>query len=176
MENIINPESVILRPLRSDDSISETTSLLHIAYSHLADMGLRYHATWQDDEVTRQRLDGVESVIAEYKGRIIGTVTLYEGGDTESPCEWYRQHGIYTFGQFGIEPELQRSGIGRRMMEHVEKIAKEHGAVELACDTAMPAEHLIRWYTSMGYQKVGEVQWDVTNYRSVVLSKRLKGM
>ncbi|MBL7999178.1 MAG: GNAT family N-acetyltransferase [Candidatus Kapabacteria bacterium] len=170
----MNPDTITLRPLCEDDSITHITQLLHRAYANLAAMGLRYHATWQDDDVTRSRLEGVASIIAETDGVIVGTVTLYSCDDAESPCDWYRKSGVYTFGQFGVEPQLQRSGIGRRMMERIEHMATAMGAEELACDTAMPAEHLIRWYTAMGYRPVDEVQWDITNYRSIVLSKRLR--
>ncbi len=38
-------------------------------------------------------------------------------------------------------------------------------------DTSEQATQLIRWYEQQGYRHVGYADWDVTNYRSVVLSK-----
>ena len=58
-------------------------------------------------------------------------------------------------------------------MLHAETCAERDGAAELALDTAEPARHLIDWYTRLGYRFIEYAQWDVTNYRSVVMSKRL---
>jgi hypothetical protein len=48
------------------------------------------------------------------------------------------------------------------------------GAAEVAVDTAEGVAHLIAFYRTRGYRQVGDAQWDHTNYRSVILSKRLK--
>jgi len=44
----------------------------------------------------------------------------------------------------------------------------------VAVDTAEGAAHLITFYRARGYRQVAYAQWDHTNYRSVILSKRLK--
>jgi hypothetical protein len=56
-------------------------------------------------------------------------------------------------------------------MLHAEACAERDDAAELAVDTAEPARHLIDWYTRLGYRFIEYAQWDVTNYRSVVMSK-----
>ena len=48
-------DGIEVRPLSPVDSIPELTRLLHRAYARLAAMGLRYMATHQSDEVTRER-------------------------------------------------------------------------------------------------------------------------
>ncbi|WP_312116724.1 hypothetical protein [Brevibacillus reuszeri] len=40
-------------------------------------------------------------------------------------------------------------------------------------DTAEGAHHLIRYYSARGYRHVDYVQWNETNYRSVLMSKKL---
>ena len=45
--------------------------------------------------------------------------------------------------------------------------------LELACDTAEGATHLIALYTKQGFQKVGMADWEGTNYKSVIFSKTL---
>ncbi|MCA9101432.1 MAG: GNAT family N-acetyltransferase [Planctomycetales bacterium] len=160
------------RPYQPDDDIEAITELLHRSYAPLAEMGLRFHATWQDAETTRRRLTTGHALIAESGGTIIGTVTLY-GPWPESPCQWYRRDDVYHFGQFAVHPDLQRAGIGAHMLEMLEADTVRRGGRELALDTAEPAEHLTRWYARLGYRVVGHVTWEVTNYRSVVMSKRL---
>lgn len=166
------PPDIIIRQLDPRDSIEEITALLHRAYAHLAEMGLKFVATHQSKETTRERLQGRASYIAESNGRMIGTVTLnLESPDSVANC--YRRDDVMSFGQFGVEPEFQRLGIGLAMMSAIEAKARDLGARDLACDTAEPAFHLIRWYESLGLGKVESVQWEETNYRSVVLSKML---
>ena len=60
-------------------------------------------------------------------------------------------------------------------MEHAERAAAASGVTEVVVDTSEHAEHLIDWYKRQGYRYVGDADWDVTNYRSVVLSKTLTG-
>ncbi len=165
-------EPITLRPLDDTDSIPPITRLLRDAYAALADMGFRYLATHQDDETTAKRLRQGQPVIAELDGRIVGTVTLYPPRD-ESPCVWYMRPEVWSFGQFAVEPGLQRSGVGTRLLEWIERRAAEQGAEELALDTAEGATHLRAWYTRLGYRDVGYATWEVTNYRSVIMSKRL---
>jgi signal transduction histidine kinase len=47
------------------------------------------------------------------------------------------------------------------------------GMIELALDTSEHATRLIETYARRGSLEVERCRWDVTNYRSVVMSKRL---
>lgn len=168
----VNPENLEIRLLEPSDSVSELTLLLNRAYKRLADMGLKYVATWQDDEITRKRLKGVECYVGLINGKIIAMVSL-RPPSLGKGCEWYKRTDVATFNQFGVEPELQGNGIGSVMLEFIENRARELGAVELAFDTAEHAKHLIEWYGKMGYRFVQNVDWEMTNYISVVMSKAL---
>ena len=163
---------LVIRPLAGSDSIPEITALLHAAYGQLAAMGFRYTASHQDDAVTERRLHRGHPFVAEFEGRLAGTVTLHKPGP-DSDCEWYRRSNVMVFGQFGVNPEFQRRGIGRRLFDHVESFARELGAASLALDTAENASHLVRWYESLGFHTVQHVSWHDTNYRSVIMDKPL---
>jgi len=43
----------------------------------------------------------------------------------------------------------------------------------MSIPTTPRSAHLIAFYSARGYRNVGYEQWDHTNYRSVILSKRL---
>lgn len=43
-----------MRRLSPEDDIAKLTSLVRSAYQGLANMGLRYTATWQDDRTTHR--------------------------------------------------------------------------------------------------------------------------
>jgi GNAT superfamily N-acetyltransferase len=163
-----------IRAFADGDSIATITDLLHAAYSPLAAAGFRYLASHQDEAKTLDRLKTGVPFVAERNREIIGTVTLYRPSAT-SMCEWYRQPQVYRFGQFGVRPDLQRSGIGSKLFEHLEATARSLGADELALDTAEGATHLRRWYERLGCRFVQFISWDETNYWSVVLSKSLNG-
>ncbi|MDH4155799.1 MAG: GNAT family N-acetyltransferase [candidate division Zixibacteria bacterium] len=165
-------EEVIIRPLSESDSLEELTELLHRAYRVLADLNLRYMATHQDVNVTRDRIKNGRCFVAEMDGQVVGTITYYEPGHSKG-SPWLERPEIAHIGQMGVAPELQGRGIGTRLMNYTERVARGDGAVELALDTAEPATHLIKWYERLGYRFIEHTTWDVTNYRSVIMSKKL---
>jgi len=168
----MNLTELIIRPLEPDDSIEELTDLLRRGYKVLADMGLRYLATHQDADTTRQRIENAECFVAEYKGKIIATIT-FNMPDKTGGAPWYDRPEVAHFQQFAVEPKFQRHGIGARIMEFIEDYARKKGVVELALDTSEKATHLIDWYKRLGYRFIEYADWDETNYRSVIMSKML---
>lgn len=167
----ISPISI--RPFNETaDDVDAITDMLHAAYKPLAEMGLKYHATWQDAETTLFRLTSGIPFVAESENAVVGTVTLY-GPSSDTQAEYYGRPKVYHFGQFAVHPNHQRSGIGNQMLAVVESQAIELGANEIALDTSESAIELRQWYTRHGYEDVGSVSWEITNYRSVIMSKRL---
>jgi predicted N-acetyltransferase YhbS len=164
---------VLIRPLAADDCVDEITSLLHRAYKKNADMDIHFVASHQSREVTRERLGNGSSFIAELEGKIVGTITLTFPIDVPH-AEYHTDKLLASFGQFAVEPGLQGSGIGRKLIETVEEEAKRLGAGEICLDTAQPAAHLISYYERFGYEIRAEADWrpDV-NYKSWVMVKDL---
>jgi len=139
----------LIRPYSPADSIPAITALLHDAYGSLARQGFRFLATHQDDAITLSRLTSGDAFIAESAGQIIGTIFVYPPWP-DSPCELYRQPGVFRLGQLAVAPPLQSRGIGRALMEYGEQHARSRGAIELAMDTAEGAAHLLDWYQRLG--------------------------
>jgi ribosomal protein S18 acetylase RimI-like enzyme len=172
MSQSIDPASILIRPLNDGDSIAELTELLHRAYKRLADMGLRYVASYQTEETTRERISHGQCFVAVAGNRLIATVTYY-GPEHRSDVVWYNRDDVAYFGQFAVEPELQRLGVGAMLMDYLEAKATADGAAEISLDTSESATHLIAYYTRRGYRFIEYQQWDVTNYRSMIFSKQL---
>jgi GNAT superfamily N-acetyltransferase len=167
------PDDLLIRRFDFEtDSVSDLTALLHRAYAGLAERGLRFVATWQGDEITRDRLESGEGFVAVLEGRIVGTVTLSRPRATDAES-FYSRPGVAYLNQLAVEPELQGQGIGHRLMDFAEDWARGIGAEELALDTAADADHLIAWYARLGYREVDRENWIMTNYESVILSKRI---
>lgn len=165
-------QAIEIRRWTDGDGVGRITEILHSSYAQLAELGFRYHATWQGEDVTETRLKSGLSYIAIKNDLIVGTITLRMPPDV-SGCSWYDRGDVASFGQFGVEPACQRNGIGSLLLQTVETEAKNHGVLNIALDTAEGAAHLIEIYKSRGYEFVGHADWAITNYRSVILNKSL---
>jgi len=164
---------LVVRDLRTGDSVEELTDIIHAAYQELGDLGLNYTAVDQDVSVTRSRAESGHCLVAEIDGKLVGTVTWYGPGGGQG-CDWYRRPEVARFGQLAVRPEHQGRGAGSGLIAEVERRSKEAGATDLALDTAEPAVHLIDYYTHRGYLVVDHARWAGKTYRSVIMSKRLK--
>lgn len=161
------------RRLEDYDSMEELTDLLHRAYAPLAEIGLHFVATHQPVEVTVERCAKGKTFVATLDNRLIGTLTYTSRLSSGGGCQWYERKDVGVFGQFGVLPEFKGTGIGSDLLALAEQEARNEGASELACDTAIPAVHLIHYYTLRGFREVERVQWKEVNYPSVILSKAL---
>lgn len=154
------------------DDVSALTEMLHRAYKPLADMGLRFLATHQDDTITRERVSAGKTFLGELDGVVIATVTLVAPEDAGG-CPWYDRPDVASFGQLAVEPHLQKQGIAAQLLDLVEAEATAMGAAEIALDTSEQAHHLINYYAKRGYRFIEYTQWPDVNYRSVIMSKTL---
>lgn len=165
---------VVIRPLSAGDCVEELTSLLHRAYKKNADMDIHFVASHQGIEVTRERLGQGSAFVAELDGRIVGTITLTFPVDVPH-AEYHTEKRLASFGQFAVEPGLQKGGIGRKLIRMVEEEALRLGAEEICLDTAQPATHLIAYYERLGYAIRAEADWrPEVNYKSWVMVKPLE--
>src|ERR1043165_6078293 len=112
--------SVHIRQWHDGDNISSLTDLLHRAYKPLADMNLHFLATHQDDTITKERISKGTCFLAEIDGEVVGTVTFYSP-EKMGGTPWYEKERVAKFGQFAIEPEYQKQGIGSLLMDYIEE-------------------------------------------------------
>jgi GNAT superfamily N-acetyltransferase len=165
--------AVRYRLLDRADDLDLITRMLHAAYRQLAEAGMRYVASYHDVETTRRRADAGDTIVAVVNDQVVGTITLSAPGVGRGASHYLRAD-VAVFGQFGVDPAFQGRGIGSRLLSIAERMAQEKGAAEIALDTSEHATHLLAFYETRGFRAVEYVQWEVTNYRSVVLSKPLR--
>ena len=163
-----------IRLLAESDSLEELTELLHRGYAPLLAAGFRYLGSHQDVATTQRRASKGECYVVLDGARIVGTIVLIPKSARFNYTAWYDRDDVCVITQLAIEPELQRRGLGSRLLDLVEARAQSQGASEIALDTAEGASHLIALYATRGYRHVGYEQWKHTNYRSVILSKALR--
>ncbi len=166
------PDGVLFRLLAPGDSVELVTALLHEAYAPLGARGLNYTAVDQSVETTRERIAGHECHVAERAGSIVGTATLHTDSRDRPECAC--RPGMAYLSQFAVSPALQRSGLGSALLAHVEARARALGFTSLALDTAIPATHLVAFYSRRGYATIGETRFPRKTYRSVVMAKPLR--
>ena len=164
--------NVRLSEFGPNDSIEELTRLLHRGYRSLAEMGFRYFASHQTPDDTIKTIAGATCLVAKLDQELVATATL-RGPQANQSCSWYNRPNVASFGQFTVDPALRSHGLGRFLLDQIESLALAMGADELGLDTAEGAVHLIEWYGRCGFRFIEYAQWDVTNYRSVVMSKTL---
>lgn len=172
------PLAIEIRRLAARDSIEAITELLHRAYAALAARGMNFRAAAQDSQATAQRIAEGQCLVAELRGRIVGTITVC-GPYDPARVPWtggapsFRDRDTAHIHQFAIDPGLQGQGIGRRLVAACEHWALDHGYRRMAVDTAEPAPELRAMYQRMGYSEVSRVQLDGRSYRSVIMEKPL---
>ncbi|HAD82149.1 MAG: hypothetical protein A2509_00925 [Candidatus Edwardsbacteria bacterium RIFOXYD12_FULL_50_11] len=164
--------SILIRPYQPADPIPEITALLHRAYAKLAGQGVRFWASRQDDSVTEKRLKTGTSFLAVKDSALVGTISVY-GPDKNSPAEFYRRDDVNFFGQFGVDPALQGTGLGKRLYLTVEDHCKKNQVKFLALDTCENAADLIAMYQRWGFKQVDRVKWEVVDFRSIIMAKEL---
>ncbi len=165
---------MLITPFSENDSVEELTSLLHASYKRLADMNLKFVATYQTPEYTKDFIEnrGECFIMKNEEEKVIATIMLITEDEDYLP-PWYKKDIVAHFGKFAVHPDEQNKGIGGMMMDFIEDYAKSKGKTELALDTSEKALHLIEYYKKRGYRFIEYHQWDVTNYRSVIMSKTL---
>ncbi len=168
-----------IRPLQPADDLGALTAMLNRAYAGLAAAGMNFTAATQDVATTRQRVARGGCLVAvDAGGALVGSVSIARPYDAVADpwvaeARWLQAPDSAHLHQLGIEPALQRSGLGTRLMAAAEQWAREQGFARMVLDTAEPAAHLRAWYTRLGYAGVGSVQWQGKSYRSVMLRKDL---
>jgi GNAT superfamily N-acetyltransferase len=163
----------------SNDNVKEVNSLLLSSYKALADNGMKFAASHEDEQATMRNIEDGECYIGILDGTIVTCAMLRLPDKTEKAGwkakgpAWYQQEGVTTFGRFAVSPDFQGQKIGSSMMNLIENRARELGFLELALDTSEHADHLIKMYEARGYRFIEYHHWEITNYRSVVMSKKL---
>lgn len=150
----------------TDADVPRIRLLVNTAYKELADMGLNYTATYQDEKITRERLSTGTAFVIEKDNQLIATVLLKKFN------EFTGRNSAYV-SQLAVSPNLKQQGLGSLLMDfcHDQAIKNGHDSIQL--DTAKPATHLVSWYLKLGYQIVGETKWEGKTYESWIFEKLL---
>lgn len=162
---------LVIRPFDPEhDSKAQMTKLLRGAVASL-DMAGNLPGYWHGRERAMHRNTVDETCfVAEYRGRIAGTLTLRDT-DPASACRHFRRPDVAAIDRYGVEPSWQRRGIGRALLSFGNRWAAAHGYLQLALDTPVEAQCLLDFYRTQGFRLVDTVRFPGCEYDGVVLSR-----
>ena len=114
------------------------------AFAHMNKRQEQYDRYWQEN-VNGKRV----TLVAELEGRIVGyTNVIWEPG-----YESFRVQGIPEINDMNVVAPLRRNGIGTRMIEAAEQVARGRGKTTVGIGVGMTADYAIaqRLYPKLGY-------------------------
>jgi len=98
-----------------------------------------------EEELTETILNPKNTILKYTENdQIIGSVLLVE-----------KEHQLYL-GMLTVSPELQNSGIGKKMLAEAENHATALGLLSIIMTVISVREELIAWYKRHGYVDTGE--------------------
>lgn len=99
-----------------------------------------------DEQEMKEIFEEPKNTILKFteNDKIIGSVLLVEKG-----------HQLYL-GMLTVSPELQNSGIGKKLLAEAENHAKALGLSSIIMTVISVREELIAWYKRHGYVDTGE--------------------
>lgn len=156
--------------------IPQLTHLLNAAYRPLAELGLNFTATFQDDELTACGLLSGRTLVLEIENQLIGTMKLrLDAGVSGTGLQLGGMDApILYLSRFAVLPNLQGQGLGLYLLNLAESIAEKEGCRALQLDTAQSAKYLLEFYSSQGFQIIRPIFYDGKTYTSWILEKELK--
>lgn len=65
---------------------------------------------------------------------------------------WHHERTVRVYG-IAVDPARQGQGIGRRLMDHAEGLARETGKERVVLEADADDERLLAWYEGNGYRR-----------------------
>lgn len=81
--------------------------------------------------------------------------------------------GRVKLSRLGVHEDWKGEGIGRRLVDRAEALARDRGADVLRLTTPEDHPFLPDWYRRRGYEDAGEYPLDYREYDEVILEKSL---
>jgi ribosomal protein S18 acetylase RimI-like enzyme len=129
--------------------------LLEAAYrGDSARAGWNHEADILDDERTSR--EELEALLAD------PTVTILTAREGEQligcVAVTRKDAGLAYLGMLCVLPTLQSAGLGRRLLDAAESLARSEGIAGMEMTVIVSRESLIAWYERRGYRRTGETR------------------
>ncbi len=102
----------------------------------------------------RSRLDSADLIVAEVRGRMVGSVTFYPDGSRSAVEGW--PSGWAGIRLLAVHPDARGRGIGRALMNECIRRSRAMGSQVLGLHTTRAMDVARRMYERMGFVRVPE--------------------
>jgi predicted N-acetyltransferase YhbS len=83
------------------------------------------------------------------KGQRLGCVFL-------TPTK--ERQNIWYLGSLSVDPEVQGSGMGQKLLKMSEEYLRQKGAIAVQIHVVQVRVHLLEWYRRRGYKETGDIE------------------
>lgn len=152
MLNNINNLSIGLAQLEQADEIAQ---VVNSAYGMQFN---RYIIETKNKPKERTSSEKVITLMSDSHNKLF---VLLEGKTVKGTiCYVKREKKSGYFGMFSLAQEVQKGGIGARMIDYVEQIARSEGKKRMKIDVSGFASSLHNYYGKHGYEQTGKtIDW-----------------
>jgi GNAT superfamily N-acetyltransferase len=140
------------------EDIPEVIALVNSAYRGESS---RRGWTTEADYIDGQRIDEAmlrQDLAAQPAARLL--LSREAAGGPLLGCVWLEpaEPGVTYLGMLTVRPDLQAGGVGRRLLEAAEAVARAAGAARVRITVVQVRDALIAWYRRRGYAETGETR------------------
>ncbi|AXG76544.1 GNAT family N-acetyltransferase [Streptomyces paludis] len=150
------PHSVA-EPVFRDATAADAVALVALIESAYRGDSSRRGWTTEAHLLEGQRTDarGVLDVVEAPGSRLLA---IELDGVLTACCQLEHRGEAAYFGMFAVRPDAQGGGLGRRIIETAERMAREGwGVTEMQMTVLTAREDLIAWYERRGYRRTGKL-------------------
>ena len=145
------------------DELGTASAIIRAAYSEYAGAmpGGRFERYIGHAADVWSRQDEAELIVAEFAGRIVGTVTFYPDASDSGQGGW--PNGMAGIRLLGVHPEARGWGVGRALTEECIERARSRGAAAIGLHTTEMMAVARAMYERMGFIRVPERDYNPTS-------------
>ena len=154
-------DELCIRDARPDelDAVARLTRDAYLQYKNPIPEPA-WKAYLEDIMDIRSRVKVADIIVAEIKGHMVGTVTLFLKPSNSSREGWPKDWaGIRLLG---VHPDYRGRGIGRALMEECIRRCREKGISTIGLHTSELMEIARKMYEKMGFKRVPEFDFHPT--------------
>lgn len=131
--------------------VSELNTLINSAYR-----GETSKKGWTTEANLLEGLRTTEEELTELIANPINTIVKFTDRETIIGCVLLvqKENQLYL-GMLTVSPELQNSGVGKKLLQQAEMHARKIGLPKIVMTVISVREELIAWYKRNGYSDTG---------------------
>lgn len=154
-------DELAIRRAETEDAAA-LAEVYHSAYRENRDLGFPAKAESVTGSTVADWIADHHVYVAHVDGRIVGGVRLEEPDP-----------GRLKLSRLGVHEDWKGQGIGGRLLDHVESVARDWGYETIWLTTPETHPYLPDFYRSRGYETAGEYPLDYRDYDEVIMEKRV---